>query len=105
VEKDIVLFQDIMTGSRVDKNSVVNVVVSDGLPPEGVILMPNFINKNIKEAKIWASQYNVMMNVKTEEVPNIITNTIIKQYPECDTDITNAKSINVTVAVNIVNLE
>jgi serine/threonine-protein kinase len=105
VEKDIVLSQDIMPGSRVDKNSVVSVVVSDGLPPEGVILMPNFINKNVKEANIWTSQYNITMNVKTEEVPNIRTNTIIRQYPECDTDITNAKSINVTVAVNIVNLE
>jgi serine/threonine-protein kinase len=105
VEKDIIISQDIIAGSRVCKNSVVNIVVSDGFSQEGVVFMPNFIKKNIDEVKIWAARYGIAVNIDTEDVSNIKTNTIIRQNPECGADITNAKSINITVAVNTVSLE
>ncbi|MCA6072815.1 MAG: PASTA domain-containing protein [Endomicrobium sp.] len=100
-EKGIVISQDTVAGSKVDKDSVVNIVVSDGMPPEGIILMPNFINKNIERAKTWAEEHGINVNVKSEESSNIETNTITEQYPAFDTDVTDEKNITVTVAVNL----
>ncbi|MCA6069906.1 MAG: PASTA domain-containing protein [Endomicrobium sp.] len=100
-EKGIVISQDTVAGSKVDKDSVVNIVVSDGMPPEGIILMPNFINKNIERAKTWAEEHGINVNVKSEESSNIETNTITEQYPAADTDVTDEKNITVTVAVNL----
>jgi serine/threonine-protein kinase len=99
VNKDIVISQDVLTGSKVDKDSVVNIVVSDGLPPTGIILMPNLINKTIEEAKEWAFERNIILNIKFEESVNFENNKIIKQYPQADSDITNEKNVGLTVAV------
>jgi serine/threonine-protein kinase len=71
------------------------------MPPEGIILMPNFINKNIEVAKTWAEEHSINVNVKSEESSNIETNTITEQYPATDTDVTDKKNITVTVAVNL----
>ena len=101
-EKDIVISQDIVAGSKVDKDSVVNIVVSDGMPPEGIILMPNFINKNIEEAKMWAEKYGINVNVENRESSSAKTNIITEQHPAADTDVTDEKSIIITVAVDLV---
>ena len=45
------LSQDPAAGSSVDKDAVINITISDGLPPEGTVLMPDFINKDGAEAK------------------------------------------------------
>jgi serine/threonine-protein kinase len=97
-EKDVVISQDIAAESKVDKDSVVNIVVSDGIPPEGIILMPNFINKNIEEAKMWAMLNKINIIIKNEETENVETDTIVNQSPEADTDITNLQDIHLTVA-------
>jgi serine/threonine-protein kinase len=97
-DKDIVISQDIAAGSKVDKDSVVNIDVTDGIPTEGIVLMPDFINKNIEEAKTWARQHDIILNVTTEENSGVATGTVIKQYPDADVDITGAKSINLNVA-------
>ncbi|MDR3071824.1 MAG: PASTA domain-containing protein [Endomicrobium sp.] len=98
MEKGVIISQDIAAGTKVDKDSVVNVVVSDGFPPEGMILMPDFINKNVEEAKIWASRYDIIVNIKSEEVLNVNPNTVIRQYPQPDDDVTDAKIINLSIA-------
>lgn len=93
VNKGIVISQDVEFGSAIGKYSVVNVVVSDGPPPEGVVLMPNFLNKNIGEARIWASRRDININIIVND--NISkTNIIVKQFPEPDEDITNLRSID-----------
>jgi serine/threonine-protein kinase len=104
-EKGIVLSQDIAAESAVDKDSVVNIVVSDGLPPEGIVLMPDFVNKSLEEAKIWAIQRHITINVINEEVSGTEIDIVIRQFPEADTDITNTKIINLYIAANTVNLE
>jgi serine/threonine-protein kinase len=103
-EKDIVISQDIAAGSRIDKDSVVNIVVSNGTPTEDMVLMPNFINKNIEEAKTWALQHNIILNVVNEENSSVAVGTIVKQYPKADDDITGVKSINLNVAYSRASL-
>jgi len=93
VNKGILISQDVEPGSAIGKYSVVNVVVSDGAPPEGIILMPSFLNKNIGEARAWAFQRGVNINIIADSdvsKPNII----VKQFPEPDEDITSFKNID-----------
>jgi len=98
-DKGIVLSQDIAAESSVDKDSVVNIVVSDGPPPEGVILMPDFVNKNLEEAEIWAARCGITLNVAGEKISNIKTNTVLKQSPESDTDVTDLESVSLCLSV------
>jgi serine/threonine-protein kinase len=98
IEKDYVISQDIKAGQKVDKDSVVNIVVSEGVPPEGIILLPNFVNRNVEEAKIWTSENNVTLDIKTEVNQDIENNTIVNQYPQSDTDITDTKHVTLTVS-------
>ncbi|MDR2351496.1 MAG: PASTA domain-containing protein [Endomicrobium sp.] len=97
-DKDTIVAQDIAAGTKVDKDSVVNLIVSDGQPPEGTILMPNFINKNLQEAAEWSLQTDMVLNITREESAKFDSGIIIRQYPEPDRDITDLKSVNVTVA-------
>ncbi|MDR2395625.1 MAG: PASTA domain-containing protein [Endomicrobium sp.] len=105
MEKDYVISQDIKAGQKVDKDSVVNIIVSEGLPPEGTILMPNFVNLNIEEAKIWASANDVNLDIKTENNEGIENNTIINQYPQPDTNISDARYVTLTISTNEINLQ
>jgi serine/threonine-protein kinase len=97
--KGIVLSQDIAAGSSVDKDSVINIVVSDGPPPEGVILMPDFVNKNFEEAEIWAARCGITLSVAGEKKSSIKTNIVLKQSPESDTDVTDLKSVSLCLNV------
>jgi serine/threonine-protein kinase len=91
--KGTVLSQDIAAGSSVDKDSVINIVVSDGPPPEGIVLMPDFVNKNLEEAEVWATRCGVTLNV-AGKISGIRTNVVLKQLPEADTDVTDLKNIS-----------
>jgi serine/threonine-protein kinase len=92
--KGTVLSQDIASGSSVDKDSVVNIVVSDGPPPEGIVLMPDFVNKNLEEAEVWASRCGITLNVVGEKFSGIGTNVVLRQLPEVDTDVTDLESVS-----------
>ncbi|MDR1928850.1 MAG: PASTA domain-containing protein [Endomicrobium sp.] len=101
-KKGLIIAQSIMTGSKINKGSTIDITVSNGIPDEPIILMPNFVNKNLKEAKIWALKYGINFNLNEEENKNIETNTIVNQYPEPDTDITETKLVNFDVAVETI---
>ncbi|MDR3281862.1 MAG: PASTA domain-containing protein [Endomicrobium sp.] len=99
-EKGVVFFQDIEADKVVAKNSVVNIEVSKGPPPKGIVLMPNFVNKNLEEAQMWATQNGIAINVlRIGEKPfDYETNTIVKQYPESNTDITDAGNVSLYIS-------
>ncbi|MDR1662835.1 MAG: PASTA domain-containing protein [Endomicrobium sp.] len=97
-DRDTVVAQDIAAETKVDRDSVVNLIVSDGQPPEGMILMPNFINKNFQEAVEWSLQMNIVLNITKRESDKFDSGIIIRQYPEPDIDITNLRNVNITVA-------
>jgi serine/threonine-protein kinase len=92
--KGTVLSQDIAPGSSVDRDSVVNIVLSDGPPPEGIVLMPDFVNKNLEEAETWATHYGIALNIVAEKISSIRTNVVLRQLPEADTDVTDLESIS-----------
>jgi serine/threonine-protein kinase len=94
VDKGTVLSQDIAPGSSVDRDSVVNIVLSDGPPPEGIVLMPDFVNKNLEEAEVWATRCGITLNIVAEKNSSVRTNVILGQLPEADTDVTDLESIS-----------
>jgi serine/threonine-protein kinase len=101
-EKGVILSQDVVAGKVVNKGSIINIEVSNGPSSEGVIFMPNFVNKNIREARILAAQNGININVIeiAKNTSGYETNTVVKQYPEADTDVTDAKSVNLYVSIS-----
>jgi len=93
-DRGIVLSQDVEAGSAVDKYSVVNVAVSEGSPPEGIVLMPDFLNKNIKEARLWALQHDININVNAASEDVYKTGVVVRQSPRADEDVTDVKSVD-----------
>jgi serine/threonine-protein kinase len=91
-DEGMVLSQDIAAGTAVDRDTVVNIVVSDGHPPDGLILMPDFVNKNVEKAKAWALEYGFAVNVAGKDISAGGANIIVRQSPEADSDVTNLKS-------------
>jgi serine/threonine-protein kinase len=100
-DKDTVIVQDIDPGTKVDKDSVINLIVSDGQPPEGMIIMPDFINKNLQEAVKWSLQVGIVLNITKEKSAEFDSDIIIRQYPEADRNITDLQSVNVVVAERV----
>jgi serine/threonine-protein kinase len=97
-EKGIVLSQDPPAGSSVDKDAVINLVISDGIPPEGILLMPNFAGKKGTDAKEWAVKESITAEMKSEPSAAVLPGNIIRQYPEADTDISKFESVTFYVA-------
>lgn len=92
-EKGIVLAQDPPAGSSVDKDAVINLVVSDGKPPEGVILMPSFEGLQGTDAKEWVVNEGKTFEMKSETSSSVLPGYVIRQYPEADSDISKVAKV------------
>lgn len=99
VEKGAVVSQDPAAGTIADKESLVNLVISAGTPPDNMILAPNFIGKNVSDGKKWAGEKGVELSVNEEPAAGIADGTVIRQDPSADADITSSKQVRITVAV------
>lgn len=97
-----VISQSYSEGSIVDKNTPVDLVISLGLPPEDIILMPDFINRNIDEVKKWAEKNKIKVDVKFKTTQNAeYDNIVVEQYPLPDTVIEEEAAIEVVVLKGI----
>ena len=97
-EKGIVLSQDPAAGSSVEKDAVINIVISDGIPLDGTILMPDFRKKNGNEAKAWAAGAGITVEIKSGESTEYLAGTVMKQTPEPDTDLGGTDKVIFIVA-------
>jgi serine/threonine-protein kinase len=97
-KKDYVLSQDPSPEATAEKDSMVNLVVSAGPPPDNVKLMPDWAGKNVGEAKQWAERNFVNLDVREEKSDGSQPGAVIRQEPAPDTDITSARSAAITVA-------
>jgi serine/threonine-protein kinase len=95
-EKNKIISQEPPPNSIVNKNTPINITVSLGPPPEGILLIPNFIGKNILELKTWCEQNKTYYSIVEEKLPGI-PGTIIQQFPVADTVITGTETINATI--------
>ena len=97
-DKDTIVGQDPEKGASVSKDTMINIVVSQGPPPANVKLMPQFIGKNINDVNTWAENNGVRVNVRKENVSNAVTGQVLEQNPEADTDLAGQGEIGVKIA-------
>ncbi len=83
-DKGMVLSQDPKAEASVERDALINIVVSGGAPPAGVTLMPDFLRKNIDEAKEWAVGAGVALETKTDNASLFPNGTVLTQTPAAD---------------------
>lgn len=96
--KNKVMEQQPIAGEIVDKNSYVSIVVSAGLPQEDVILVPDFLQKNINEVYTWAQKYGIEVKVSEQLLPEIPEGTVIQQQPVADSIVVSSTTLTVVIA-------
>jgi len=97
-EEGIVLDQDPIAGSTIEKDSSINVLVSNGAPQDGTILMPDWFGKMAEDAKNWAKDENYEVEVISKNTTLANPGEIFKQEPVFDEKITKDTKIIFYVA-------
>lgn len=96
-EKDIVVTQDPAPKTVVRKNALVHLIVSEGPPPQGVLLMPDFAGKKLDEAAEWAEGMKIKIETASEESP-LEDGTVLAQSVAADDMVQNVSSVRFTIA-------
>lgn len=97
-DKGTVLSQDPKPELSVSKNTMVQVVVSAGVPPAGIVMMPDFRQKKSDEAQQWASQNNVSLKIAEDSGSLFPGGTIIDQDPQPDAVVAPGGKVSLTVS-------
>jgi serine/threonine-protein kinase len=98
MEKGRILSQDPQAGSIAERDSLVYLVVSAGIPPEDIKLMPDWTGKDIELAKQWIETMEIELEIVEEKDDNVVPGTILRQQPKPDTDLADIRKITLTVA-------
>jgi len=97
-EKGTVLTQDPKPELSVSKNTMVQVAVSAGLPPAGIVMMPDFRQKKSDEATQWAAQNSVSLSISEDATSLFPGGTVIDQSPVPDTVVSADSKVTLTVS-------
>jgi len=97
-EKGLVLSQDPKGETSVERDTLVNLVVSGGAPPSGVSLMPDFSRKTVDEVQAWAAGAGVKVAVKTDPSSLFPGGTVLAQSPAPDAALSPDAAVSVTVS-------
>lgn len=102
VEKGKIIRQKPLAGTAVARDSLVNLVLSLGLPPPGIVLMPDFVNKNISEAELWTQEHNLKIKQVEEDTNSTLPKgMILKQIPSADTVVNKESEIKFVMSGRI----
>jgi serine/threonine-protein kinase len=97
-EKGMVLSQDPKAEASVERDALVNLVVSAGAPPAGVSLMPDFLRKNVDEAQSWAAGAGVKLELKTDATSLFPNGTVLTQTPAADSVLPPSAEVQLLVS-------
>jgi len=97
-EKGVVLSQDPKAEASVERNALVNVVVSGGPPPSGINLMPDFQRKNITEVREWASGAGVTVKESKDMSSLFPFGVVLTQEPSPDTVLAADTKVSLTIS-------
>ena len=98
VDKGVVLSQDPKGESNAEKNALVNVVVSGGAPPPGIVLMPDFRQKSAAEVKAWADGQKLTPEIAEDAGSLFPAGTVLNQDPGPDAVISAGTAVRFTVS-------
>ncbi len=97
-DKGVVLSQDPKAEASVERNSLVNLSVSAGVPPAGVMLMPDLLRKNLSDAMAWASSAGLTLAVSTDSVSLFPYGVILAQTPAADAVLPQDAKVSITIS-------
>lgn len=97
-EKGLIVSQSLKADSMVEKGQGIDLVIPNGQPPSSVVLVPNFKNKKLSEATLWASAQNIDLIIKEDPDSVFPNGTIAAQNPEGDSQMTPGSNLEVTVS-------
>lgn len=97
-DKGMVMTQDPRSESSVERNSQINVVVSGGQPPNGIVLMPDFQRKDVSEASTWANAQGYPVAVSKDFGALFPYGVILAQEPAPDAVLAPEQKIKLTIS-------
>ncbi len=97
-EKGVVIAQKPVADSMLTRGDKVSLTISDGQPPASVVLVPDFINKKLATATLWASQQNINLIVKEDEQSPFSYGMIASQTPKADAEIAPNSNLEIVVS-------
>ena len=97
-DKGMVLSQDPKAEASVERDALINLVVSGGAPPAGVALMPDFLRKTLDEAQAWAAGASAKLEIKTDAASLFPNGTVLTQTPAADTVLSPDAKIQLLVS-------
>ncbi len=100
VEEGNIISQSPAPSTLIVKGEAVNLVVSNGAPNSGIILVPDFRHKKFAEASNWASNNNLEISVTEDPQSFFPSGTILEQNPKVDTEIKTGETLQITISSN-----
>lgn len=97
-DKGVIISQTPKADSMVNKGEKITLVLSNGKPPSSVIMVPDFRNKKLAAATLWASTQNIDLTVKEDAKSVFPYGVIAAQTPAGDTEISPGDPVEVTVS-------
>lgn len=93
---DYVIAQSPPSGSRILKGSVVNLTISAGAPPEGIVLLPDFVGQSVEFVMKWSEQTGITVEYSYEDNFKQVGR-VLRQTPSYDTVLTSTHTVAVVV--------
>ena len=97
-QKGSVSNQNPKTGNKLPKGSVVTLIVSNGPPPQNVLVMPSFRMKKVTDLSAWATANDIDVNVTDDPNSAFPNGTITDQSPAPDSQVNKGDKVSVTVS-------
>jgi len=97
-KKDTVIYQDPPAKTILQKKALVHLIVSDGPPKDGLLLMPNFVGRETTQASAWAKEIRINAKVIEKESP-MDPGTVISQSVAPDDVIHHGMLIRFIVSI------
>ena len=97
-DKGLVLSQDPKAEASVERDALVNLVISGGPPPAGVSLMPDFLRKSAEEVRSWAAGANVRLEIRTDASSLFPNGTVLTQTPAPDSPLSPDAPVEMVVS-------
>ena len=97
-EKGLIIAQKPKADSMLTRGDKVVLTLSNGQPPASVILVPDFRNKKLAAATLWASTQNMNLIVKEDAKSPFPYGTIAAQSPSADSQVAPGSRLEIIVS-------